>query len=173
METKPKQLYHGSNNKFQDALKPILENGTPDRLHTRAAVFATERIDVASLFMFPVSTLHSIGFEEDIAYICIWGKYEDFAARKDLGYLYVLPSDTFEKVGKEYEWQSFVEVKPDEVREFDSIVDAIIQYGAQVYFIEDDFVFDKIVSDKNDRSLILQNLISENQRRNVNVKLFG
>lgn len=159
-----KKLYHGSSQKIEGLLKPV--------------VFATDRADLAALFSFPIDKLSSIGFEQDIAYICIWGKPEEVdehssspnKSRK--GYLYILPETTFEKVGKDYEWQSFVEVKPLEVKEFDSVIQGMMETGVQVYFINDDPTFDKIVANKDHRAPILKNLISENQKRGINTREF-
>ena len=74
-----KELYHGSPIRIEGSLKPILRSGAPDYIHTQPAVFATERKDIAAVFMFPTDTLASIGFENDIAYICIWGTSKEFA----------------------------------------------------------------------------------------------
>ena len=170
---KPKKLYHGSSNKIEGALKPILQHGTLEHVHTNPAVFATARIDVASLFMFPIDILASIGFEKDIAYICIWGTAEEFSSKDRSGFMYVLPSDSFEKVGKEYEWQSFEEVLPEEVKEYPSVITGMIENRVQVYFITDDQVFDRIVQEKDNRAPILQQIVSENQKRNINARDFS
>ncbi len=152
------KLYHGSSLKIEGVLKPV--------------VFATDRADLAALFSFPVDRLSSIGFEQDIAYICIWGTPEQLDGNRK-GYLYILPDDTFEKVGKDYEWQSFSLVKPVEIKEFDSVIDGMMATGVQVYFINDDPAFDKIVADKDNRAPILKKLVSENQKKNINVKKFN
>lgn len=172
MYTKPQKVYHGSSNQIDGSLQPILKQDSPDHIHTRASVFATERIDVASLFMFPFENIASIGLEQDIAYICIWGTHEEFISKDRGGFMYVLPGTIFEKIGKEYEWQSFSPVVPLEVRKYDSVIDGIMECGAQVYFINDDPLFDRIVADKDNRAPILKELISENQEMNINPKIF-
>ena len=98
---KPPFLYHGSGHFIEGPLHSVLEHKTLNHVHDRPAVFATARMDIASLFMFPLDTLASIGFEEDIVYICIWGTYEDFAIKDHGGFLYIFPPESFEKVGKE------------------------------------------------------------------------
>src|SRR6266481_438348 len=160
---KPEKLYHGSSRKISDALKPVLRGSTADHVHSTPAVFATARKDIAAVFMFPLTTLASVGFEQDIAYICIWGSMEEFKPKDQGGFMYILPSANFEKVGKEYEWQAFHEVMPVEVQEFKSVVDGMMECGAQVYFINDEALFDRIVSEKDRRAPILRQLISENQ----------
>lgn len=159
MFQKPKVLYHGSSGHIDGLLQPILKQDSPDHVHTRASVFATDRADIASLFMFPFKEhIASIGFEKNIAYICIWGTSEEFTPKDKGGYLYILPIDTFEKVGKNYEWQSFEPVKSVEVRHFKSVIEGMISCGVKVYFINDDRVFDKIRDNKNKRMPVLQNL---------------
>ncbi len=64
---KPRILYHGSAKKIDGPLAPVLRHGSEDHVHSRAAVFATERLDVAALFMIPPDALSSIGFEQGIA----------------------------------------------------------------------------------------------------------
>lgn len=159
--SKPSFLFHGSSRLIEGFLQPVLEHKTFDHIHGRPAVFATARIDIASLFMFPLDVLASIGFEEDVAYICIWGTSEEFSLKDKGGFLYVLPADKFEKVGKEYEWQSFEAVQPLEVKKFESVIDGMIQCGAHVYFINDNDVFDQIRDNKESRMPILKKLRSE------------
>ena len=169
---KPEKLYHGGSNKIEGALNPVLKQGLPDHIHEKPSVFATARIDVAALFMFPPDALASIGFEQDIAYICIWGMPEDFIKKDNGGFIYVLPNGTFEQIGKEYEWQSFVPVLPVEVQEFNSVIQGTMDCGAQVYFINDDALFDKIKADVNNRTPILRELVSENCAKKVHCESF-
>lgn len=168
----PELLYHGSAERIDGPLAPMLRHGSADHVHERAAVFATERADLASLFMIPSDALSSIGFEQDVSYICIWGTPEEFAAHDSGGWLYVLPGEKFEKIGKWYEWQSFESVTPSDIRRHVSVIDGMIENGAQVYFVNDDPTFDAIVRDKDRRAPLLARLTSENQRQGRNVRLF-
>ena len=168
----PDALYHGSTRSVEGEMTPVLRHGSEDHVHERAAVFATERRDIAALFMVPPDALSSIGFEHDIAYICIWGTPEEFAPRDHGGWVYSLPGASFEKVGKSYEWQSFSPVRPLASERFDSALDGMIACGAQVYFIDEDPVFDRIVADKNDRASVLRDRTSENSRQGRNVRPF-
>lgn len=167
---KPEKLYHGSSKRISGTLKPVLEHGTLDHMHTKPAVFATARLDVAALFMFPIETLHSIGFEQGVAYICIWGTAEYFKPKDIGGFMYIFSPENFEKIGKDYEWQSFEEVMPVEVKEFSSVIDGMMECGVQVYFINDDIIFDRIVEQKNNRLPILKELVSENKKQGKNIK---
>ena len=169
---KPEKLYHGSNIKTEGALFPIMLHTTDDHRHVDAAVFATERKDIASLFMLSPDILSSIGFEQDIAYICIWGTLKEYLAHDTKGYLYILPTESFRKVGKEYEWQSYDPVVPAEVITFSSVIQGMMECGAQVYFINNNDDFDYIVENKNNRSDLLCTRISENERLNIHFKKF-
>lgn len=164
MNKKPAVLYHGSDHNIEGPLIPVMEKATLDHVHAQAAVFATARMDIASLFMFPLDILASIGFEENIAYICIWGTPEEFVPKDKGGFLYVLPATNFKKMGKEYEWQSFEAVQPLEVKRFNSIIEGMMQCGASVYFINDNNIFDQIRDNKDHRMPTLKKLKSENEK---------
>jgi len=166
-------LYHGSSMKIEGTLKPVLRKATEDHVHEQAAVFATERLDIASLFMIPSWALSSIGVEQDIAYICIWGTREAFAPMDPGGYVHVLSRDGFKKVGKDYEWQSTAHVAPMATKRFASIIDGMMECGAQVYFIDHDPIFDRIVADKHHRTPVLIEETSENMKHNKNVRRFS
>lgn len=172
MNQQPEKLYHGSSHRIEGPLRPILRNDTSDHMHSRAAVFATERIDLAALFMFPFEHIASIGFEEDIAYISIWGSRQEFDDDHG-GYLYELSVDSFQKIGKDYEYQSFEPVQSIGVQFFESVIHGMMACGVQIYFINDDSTFNKIVADKEHRASILCNLISENQKSDFNAKRFN
>jgi hypothetical protein len=169
---KPAKLYHGSETYLEGPLTPVLLKSSPDHAHDRAAVFATEREDVAALFMFPFEFIASIGFENDTAYIYVWGTPEEFAPKDHGGFIYVLPGGAFQKIGKEYEWQSFEPVAPIEVKQFDSAFSGMMRCGEQVYFVNDDAMFDRVVAEKHNRAPFLKDLISENQKLNLNVQNF-
>ncbi len=158
MSPKPTHLYHGSLHKITGPLEPILLASSPNHIHTEAAVFATENIAIASLFLSPVETLVSVGFEEGIAYICIWGTPEEFREKDTGAYMYILPAKTFEKRGKAYEWQSREAVVPDEVRFLPSVLDGMKELGVQIYFITDDELFDRIQAQTDGRLEMLESV---------------
>ena len=88
---KPVVLYRGSRRRREGPVVPILKQTTSEHTHTRPVIFSTERKDLAALFMFPLEALCSVGFEQDIAYICIWGTPEEFKPKDKGGFIYVLP----------------------------------------------------------------------------------
>ncbi len=171
-QEKSEKLYHGSSQRITGTLKPVLEHSTLDHEYTKPAIFATARLDVAALFMFPLGVLHSIGFEHDVSYICIWGTVEDLKPKDMGGFVYVFSPESFEKIGKDYEWQSFEEVMPIEVKEFSSVIDGMMECGVQVYFINDNVIFDRIVAQKDNRFPILKELVSENTKQGKNIRIF-
>lgn len=158
MKERPDILYHGSTRLIEGVIEPVLLRKTVDHIHEEPAVFATARMDIAALFMLPKEVLASIGFEQDTAYVCIWGTEKDYRAKDQPGYLYELPSVGFEQVGKGYEWQNFKVVLPSRVRTFDSALDGMMGLGVKVYFINDEEIFDRIVALKGNRWDILKDL---------------
>lgn len=49
----------------------------------------------------------------------------------------------------------------------------MMRCGVQVYFINDNTTFDRIVEDKNSRAPILKKLPSENEKKSFNIKKFS
>ena len=84
-----------------------------------------------------------------------------------MGFLYILPGENFQKIGKEYEWLSLEAVSPMDTMKFPSVIDGMIECGAHVYFIDDEKLFDRIVAEKDNRTPILATLISENKKRGL------
>lgn len=155
---RPELLYHGSTRPLEGALEPVLKHGTEDHVHEKPAVFATARKDLAALFMFPMDVLASIGFEEDTAYICIWGTEAAYRPKDRPGYLHALPSEGFEQVGKGYEWQALEAVTPIETETYDSALDGMLANGVRVWFVDDEALFDRIVAEKDNRLEILKDV---------------
>lgn len=146
-------LYHGSGREINGALKPELVP-SKDRKVQKAVVFGTDNIAAASLFMMPESALCSFGFEEGKVFACVWGTHKGFKDKP--GYLYTLPSDTFKKGPKAYEWVSPTKVQPTEVRKYQSALEGMKRNGVEVYFINDDKTFDAIQATKTHRLPILR-----------------
>ena len=116
MKEKPKVLYHGSKYRF-DIVKPHQANGTCET-DSKMGIYAVATKDEAVPFALPFRWYPDepggkLLFNTD-------GKksYLQYGSinPNGKGYIYVLPSDTFELVN-EWEWVSSVEVKPIEVIE--------------------------------------------------------
>ena len=119
-------------------------------------------------------TGHFLVEGEEVAFAIVVGDRESFLKKDKGGHIHVLPSETFEPTphkGMSNEWVSKESVKPSKVLEYDSALNAMLEYGVQVYFV-DNSTFQKISEAKDYGYSILQNIQSENQRRGVNVKEF-
>jgi hypothetical protein len=167
---KPPVLYHGSTHKGLEELTPQRKSWRDEKEGPR--IFATQELSLATIFMAP--SAFSSGFFDDIPYAIIPYSREDFIAQDKGGHVYVLPSDTFisdPTVGLgTYEWTSSENVKPIKVIEYPSVLDAIIENGVQVYFVDESMRAS--IDNAPDHGLsILRGLESENMRRGVNVKV--
>ena len=116
MKDKPKVLYHGSKY-FCDIVKPQQAYGTCEaesKLGIYAVATKDEAIPFALAFRwYPDEPGGKLSFNTDgIKSYLQYGSINP----NGKGYIYVLPSDTFELVN-EWEWVSSVEVKPIEVIE--------------------------------------------------------
>ena len=69
------------------------------------------------------------------------------------------------------EWYSKEKVKPLRQIEYASALDAMIENGVQVYFVEPE-TFKKIREAEDHGFSIIKNLESENQRRKTNIVSF-
>ena len=168
---KPPFLYHGSPHKGVEEFEPRISQGTGEEFG--AMVYATPDLATASAFLAEVKKEWSAGRFGDAFYVLIPYSREEFIKNDKGGHIYVLPSDTFKSdhergLGK-YEWVSKEKVKPTKKIEEPSALDAMLENGVQVYFVDDNIY--KQIKESNDHGLsILKNLESENQRRGVNVK---
>lgn len=149
---KPTTLYHGSTRHTTGSLQPTLAAAPESKVQKRV-VFGTDNVAAAALFMFP-DALCSFCFEGDDVFICIWGTQERFKDRA--GYLYTLPAKTFVKGPKAYEWVSEVSVRPLEVRSYSSVLYGMQVNGVEIYFVNDNKVFDEIQAAKSGRLAILR-----------------
>ncbi len=169
---KPPFLYHGSSHRI-DKLQPKTK---PHREQEEGAlVFATSEIEDAAMFLRPMSMSgHFVVDREKVAYAIAVSTREEFLNNDNGGHIHVLPSNTFEPSpnrGMSNEWVSKVGVKPVKVLKYDSALDAMLENGVQVYFV-DNSTLQKIRHASDHGYAILKGLESENQRRGVNVKEF-
>lgn len=166
---KPKFLYHGSAHKNIEELEPRNKSVRDD--NEGPVVFATQELSLAAIFM--AEKTKNIGFFGDVPYCVILASREEFARNDKGGHIYVVPSDNFETDPKkglgDYEWTSKGKVKVTEKIEYASVLEAMIENGAQVYFVDHD-IYKKIKESKDHGLAILQNLESENQRIGKNIK---
>lgn len=171
--SKPEFLYHGSPHRDIKELEPRT------KLHREKEegklVFATSEIADASMFLYKTAlTGHFLVEGERIAYAVIVDDREEFLKKDKGGQIHVLPSETFESSphsGMSNEWVSKESVKPTKVLEYDSALNTMLEYGVQVYFVDEN-TYQQIRNSKDHGYSIFQSLKSENQRRGMNIKEF-
>jgi hypothetical protein len=95
------------------------------------------------------------------------------------GTIYKLPGDSFSNdpsKGLKSEWVSKKNIKPIDRTDYDSALEAMLENGLQVYFVDDNFLemINKIKMPEGMDELIkiLQEAKSENQIKNINYKRF-
>ena len=165
---KPKTLYHGSSNKQIERFEPRAER-------TRDAsegpkVFATPDKRMASIFIVGTDdSWANSGTYNDVPFLVI-GDRERFQKLDQGGVIYHLPSDSFETepdkgLGK-LEWTSGEPVTPSHKEQQHSAIDAMLEHGVQVYFVDPE-TYEKWRTAPDHGFTIVKSLVSENQRRNI------
>ncbi len=126
---KPTVLYHGSAKKL-DCIEPRPARGVGPEEDKLSAVYATHLRNIAIAFSIPILPNENGGFSfgVDLRVERPEDLNGDFEPRIDLeaglldldrpGYVYVLPSDSFEKVNP-WQWASYVSVEPLDVIQID------------------------------------------------------
>ncbi len=169
---RPPFFYHGSQHKGLEEIEP--RKTTSRDPEEGELVFATPDKGLASIFMAD-SRHYGSGKFNDVTYCYIVEPRGEFIKRDKGGHIYVLPGEGFEndpsKGLGEHEWTNKQKVKPVEKIEYPSSLDAMLENGVQVYFIDEE-THKKIQQSDNHGYSIFQGLQSENQRRGINVKEF-
>lgn len=171
---KPSILYHASEWQGIEEFEPRAESIRDPQ--EGPVIFATPDRAYALQFLVPGDDRESKrGYYNGIPTIIIRGSLGEFIKRDKGGWLYHLPSGAFDfdpkKSMRDKEWTSRVPVKPIESEHYPSTVDALIDAGVQVYFV-DDALFTKICSEKNAGFETLLTLTSENMCRGKNIRKF-
>lgn len=165
---KPAVFYHASTNKDIQEVEPRRRSYRDS--NEGPVVFAAPDKALASIFLLPA---RYSGKFNGIPYAVITDPREDFLNKDKGGRIYTLPGDTFgndpaKGLGTE-EWTSKERIKPTESVEYESALDAALEQGVQVYFVDE--ATNQAIKESNDHGLsILEGIKSENQRRNINIK---
>lgn len=166
---KPPVVYHGSTDKNIEKFEP-----RSTKVRDRAEgpkVFATSDKRMASVFIAGVDdSWGNSGMTDGVPYMVISDR-QRFEEIDTGGAIYHLPSDTFttdpHKGLGEIEWTSGGSVEPIDREEHESALDAMLNYGVQVFFVDVETY--RTFRTASDHGLsILKTTISENQRRNIN-----
>lgn len=140
-----------------------------------AVIFSTPNKELASIFLVEGhnDSWMQIGYFSDIPYVAICMDRDDFLKRDHGGTMYEVPSDTFSyapDVGMgDKEWTSREPVRPTRETDYPSALDAMVENGINVYFV-DKAMFDAMNNADDHGFSILLSLTSENKLRNKVVK---
>ncbi len=168
---KPLFLYHGSPNREIHCLEPQAKKVR--RADEGPVIFATQDIALATMFMMSDmdDSWTNSGLVNGIPYVVIADK-ERFMHNDRGGSIYRIPSTTFitkKDLGLgENEWVSVDPVIPIDQVEYDSVLDAMVEKGVQVYFIDRAMLNEFKESSRIPE--LLRGLVSENRRLEKNVK---
>jgi hypothetical protein len=165
---KPAALYHASRSRAIKEFEPRADKTRSDE--DGPLVFATPDKAYASVFLIPWDDSWVQCINHDGVVTLVVSDQERFCAEDKGGAIYELASDNFSNVepGTDHpEWTSAEKVKPRRIEEITSAVDAMIENGVQLYFV-DHATFDRIHADTQNFGLdILKTLKSENERRTI------
>ncbi len=171
----PKILYHASPRRDLEEIRP--GNKTHRDPKEGPQIFAAPNPAIASMFMFESDGSWALsGKHNGVPYVVIHGDREEFMKRDRGGIIYELPNDGFscdltKGLGKD-EWTCSNNVRPSGKKEYASALDAMLESGVQVYFV-DQQTFNDMKSDEKEHGFgIIKTLTSENQRKGKNVVLF-
>lgn len=166
---KPTTLYHGSSNKEIERLEP-----SSKKVRDRAEgpkVFATPDKRMASVFMIGVDDSWGNSGQHNGTPFMVISDRERFESLDKGGAIYHLPGDTFtsdpEKGLGDLEWASSESVQPVHREDHESALEAMLNHGVQVYFVDKD-TYHSFQTDHDHGLSILRTTESENQRRNIN-----
>ena len=166
---KPPMLYHGSAHKGLEELQP---QSRPHRAEEGELLYATPDMAISSIFL--VEGAHyGCGKFGNVPYAWIIADRDEFIRNDKGGHIYVVPSDSFEinrgrGMGND-EYASDKPVQPVKAMEYSSAVDAMVENGVQVYFIDQE-TYEHVQMSKDHGYSIFNGIQSENQRRGTNVR---
>jgi hypothetical protein len=171
---KPPLLYHGSPHGEIEEFEPKVSPGSGEKYGP--LVYATPDEATARIFMMRVNGSWSAGRFWNVPYVLIPMSREEFLKNDKGGHVYVLSSEQFSSDPSrglgEYEWASKEKVKPIEKKEYPSALQAVLESGVQVYFLDPETY--KKTREANDHGFsILQQLESENQKQGIGVREFS
>lgn len=140
---KPPVLYHASFNRNIEVLEPRKSSRDPEE---GDIVFGAPDLAFATMFLVESDDSWTIKGKIGKKYMMIIGDKERFEGKDKGGSIYVLPNKSFEcdqgkRMGK-CEWHSKESVKPIDKIEYPSGLDAMIENGVQVYFVNKEFFRD-------------------------------
>lgn len=158
---RPKYLYHASPQKNLKKIMPRA-NTLPRDFHKGPVVFATDDFSFSTEFIVPTDDSWANGGAfSGVCYFVISDR-ERFAKLDNGGFIYLVPSETFERFNNR-EWTSKEPVRVESSVYFDSGLEAMLVTGIQVYFVNSD-TYSEIQNAHDHGASILNSIESENER---------
>lgn len=171
---KPNFLYHASQNPDINVLEPHTESVRDP--NEGPVVFATPNLPYVTMFLVNSDDSWTAKGRFNKTFYTVISDKNRFLEADKGGTIYTLPNDTFycdlEKGMGRNEWVSKEAVKPIKKQHYALGIEAMIDSGVQVYFV-DKQTFQKIKQSEDHGLSILQSIQSENQKFNKNVLSFG
>lgn len=168
---KPKFLYHASTNRNIEEFEP--RRGSYRDPTEGPVIFASPSKAYASMFITKADDRWAIKGRFSDTFYTVISDEERFRNIDKGGSIYTLPPDTFTCDPKKsmgvHEWVSKVPVKPLKVEDYDSCLEAMLENGVQVFFVNKE-TFKEINNSSDHGNKILKALESENKKRNMNIK---
>jgi len=175
---KPKVLFCGSNRQDLTKITPCVEHMSGGA--EGAGVYATPHIDLAAVWMLRRPHNEWALVSGDLGpfiFVCNVDHPEAVQVTKERygGSIYVVPSQDFYASKASIhtglnKWRTPTDVEPIHRFDFDSVLEAMIDFGVQVYLV-DEATFQK-VRQAEDLYTAIEQLVSENTRRKKNVRPF-
>ncbi|MCH7641227.1 hypothetical protein IID22_03460 [Patescibacteria group bacterium] len=168
---KPKVLYHASDNRNIEVMEPRKESIRDPK--EGPVVFADPDKAAVTKFIVPYNDKWTKkGRFGDVHYHVIQGR-ERYEELDTGGTIYHLNPETFEHNlefgGSGDEWTSKVAVKPIGRDDYASGLQAQLDNGIQVFFVDDE-TFERIDKSDDHGNEIIRGLKSENELKNINPK---
>ena len=166
---KPKVLYHASPNKNLEVLEPRAETVRDKK--EGPVVFASPDKAGVTKFLVPSSDSWTMKMRFDDVHIHVISDRRRYEEADKGGAVYHLSPDTFKldatKSGGRTEWTSKIALKPIDKEEYKSGLQAQLDNGVQVFFVDKD-TFDKLKRSDDHEDAMLRNLESENKKLGIN-----
>lgn len=173
MPPKPRALYHGSSITGLKIITP--QNKSIRDLSEGPVVFGTPSLAFSCMFLSPrPNDSWSCKGSFNSTYYMVISDEQRFREGDKGGIIYELPSDTFYQdltKGMRSEWISKEDVPVRKEFDYPSTLDAMIENGVQVYFVDQE-TFQKIRTSDDHGYSIMKNSTSENMKRGKNVREF-
>ena len=169
-------LYHGSSSEFLDELSPKNER-IRDR-NEGPMVFATPDKAFATMFLGPRpdDSWSAKGNCNGVYYILISDE-ERYREEDKGGIIYGFPNEGFiqtQNKGMKAEWASAKAVTPTATEKYSSALQAMLESGVQVYFVDATTLgqFKKMQKNPEKTMRMLQGMSSENKKLGINSRSF-